>query len=146
MSAKPDTFRRIAFRIAAIAFGLFLIAVMVIADRGEGDSWWPFLHRIPFGDKTGHVLLFGTLNFLCNLAFPKFRIRFLPRLITATTFVLLILISLEELAQAFIPTRTCDLKDWLADLAGLALGQLAAIGLLHFLPAETPSTNPDQAL
>ena len=40
--------------------------------------------------------------------------------------ILLALLSLEELAQAFIPTRTCDFFDWLADLAGLALGQAAA--------------------
>jgi len=31
-----------------------------------------------------------------------------------TTPVLLVLPSLEELSQAFIPTRTCDFFDWLA--------------------------------
>lgn len=128
---------RNAIRIPALAFGLFIIAVIIIADRGEGGTWWPFLHCIPFGDKLGHIGLFGTLSLLCNLAFPKFRLRFLPRLITATTFVLLILISLEEIAQAFIPARTCDLLDWFADVAGLALGQCAALTVYRLLSEKT---------
>jgi len=129
---------QIAFaRIAALGFGLFIIAAVIIANRGEGGSWWPFLKYIPFGDKVGHVGLFGTLSFLCNLAFPRFRLRFLPRIVTATTFVLLVLISLEELSQAFIPSRTCDIKDWLADLTGLFSGQLAAAITLRFLTKQT---------
>jgi VanZ family protein len=90
-------------------------------------QFWPFLDKVPYGDKFGHVILFGTLCFLCNLAFPNLRLRFLPRFVTATTFVLLILISLEEISQAFIPSRTCDINDWLADLLGLAIGQTAAV-------------------
>jgi hypothetical protein len=115
-----------AIRLAALVFGLFIIAAVIIANRGEGSSWWSFIHSIPYGDKIGHIGLFGTLGFLCNLAFPNFQIRQLPKFITATTFFLLILISLEELSQDFIPSRSCDLLDWLADVIGLALGQLSA--------------------
>ena len=35
----------------------------------------------------------------------------------------------EELTQAFIPTRTCDLFDWLADVVGITAGQLLAARL-----------------
>jgi hypothetical protein len=116
-------------RIAAGAFIILLIAIIVIADRGEGSRWWAFIDVIPCGDKFGHLFLIGTLSLLCNLAIPARPTAWLPRFITLTTLVLLILLSLEELAQAFIPTRNCDFFDWLADLAGLALGQAAA-GLL----------------
>ena len=133
-------------RALAFGFAAFLIAMVVIANHGQGPQWWPFVGKIPYADKFGHVALFAILGFLCNLAFPLIRFRFLPRVITGITFILFLLISLEELTQAFIPARTFDIADWLADLAGLALGQLAAIGLLHFLPDETSSTNPDQAL
>jgi VanZ family protein len=103
------------------------ITIIVIADRGEGTLWWSFLDRIPCGDKVGHLVLVGTLSLLCNLAIPSRPCAAgLWRFITLTTLVLLALLSLEELTQAFIPTRTCDLFDWLADLAGLALGQVAA--------------------
>jgi hypothetical protein len=117
-------------RIAASAFIVCLITIIVIADRGEGARWWAFLDGIPYGDKFGHLVLIGTLSLLCNLAIPTQSCAWLPRFITLTTLVLLVLLSLEELAQAFIPTRNCDFFDWLADLAGLVLGQSAAAGLL----------------
>ena len=112
--------------LAALAFIVFLIGVIVIADRGEGNAWWAFLDRIPYGDKAGHLGLIGTLSLLCNLAFRPQPPGFLPRWITLTTLVLFLVLSLEEVAQAFIPTRTCDFYDWLADLAGLAAGQVLA--------------------
>jgi VanZ family protein len=117
-------------RAFALGFILFIIAVVVIADRGEGNDWWPFLGRIPFGDKAGHVGLFGTLALLCNLAFPNRRP---SAFITKTTLVLLAIISLEEISQAFIPGRTLDLSDWLADLLGLACGQTLALAMLRKL-------------
>jgi polysaccharide biosynthesis protein VpsQ len=130
-------------RALAFAFAALLIAMVVIANRGQGSQWWPFVGKIPYADKFGHLALFATLGFLCNLAFPRIRLHFLPRVITGITFVLFLLISLEELTQAFIPARTCDLADWLADLAGLASGQFAAICLLRSLPDKSSSTQPD---
>ena len=123
-------------RIAAFSFGLFLIAVVIIADLGYDAKWWPFIDRIPYGDKLGHIGLFGTLGFLCNLAYPSRRFGCRPFLVTTTTLVLLALISLEEISQAFIPARSCDLFDWLADLTGLAIGQLAAIALKSRSPLK----------
>ncbi len=136
---------QILIRASACAFGASIIAAIVIANRGEGDAWWPFLKHIPFGDKTGHLCLFSTLAFLCNLALPQFRFRFLPRFVTGITFVLFLLTSLEELAQAFIPSRTCDLADWLADLAGLAIGQFAAAGVMHFLNHQSSQQTTDHS-
>lgn len=117
-------------RAIALGFILFLMAVVVIANRGEGNDWWPFITRIPYGDKVGHVGLFGTLSLLCNLAFPNRHPSRLPAFITKTTLVLLIIISLEEISQAFLPTRSPDLFDWLADLLGIACGQALALAIL----------------
>lgn len=118
-------------RTFAFLFLLFILAASIVANQGKGDSWWPFLKQIPHGDKLGHVGLFCTLGFLCNLAFPKFRIAALPRFVTATTFVLLVLTTIDELTQAFIPSRTSDPVDWLANLVGLLSGQGAALLLLR---------------
>ena len=125
----PGTKTAVGFslRIFAGSFILFMLLIVAIANRGEGDRWWSFIHAIPYGDKVGHVGLMGTLCLLCNLAFTPRGCRFLPVSVTRVTFILFALISLEELSQAFISTRTCDPLDWLADLAGLALGQTAAI-------------------
>jgi hypothetical protein len=127
-------------RILTGGFILFMLVIVTIANRGEGDRWWSFIHDIPFGDKLGHVGLMGALCLLCNLAFTPRRFRFLPPFINSVTFILFTLITLEELSQAFIPTRTCDFLDWAADLAGLALGQLAANGIRRIF--QTTSANP----
>jgi VanZ family protein len=70
------------------------------------------------------------LCLLCNLAFPNQRPSRLPSFITKTTFVLLVIITLEEISQAFIPSRSLDPIDWLADMLGLACGQSAALAIL----------------
>lgn len=114
------------FRILAGGFVLFMLLIITIANRGDGDRWWSFIHQIPCGDKLGHIGLMTTLALLCNLAFLPRPVSFLPQFITRTTFVLFVIVTLEELSQAFLPTRTCDPLDWLADLTGLTLGQLAA--------------------
>lgn len=116
--------KRILPPAAAVVFIAFFITIVVIADRGEGDRWWGFIHLIPFGDKVGHLGLIGTLSLLCNLAVPS---RKMWSVITRATLVLLVVLTLEEIAQAFLPYRTCDILDWLADLAGLMTGQTAAI-------------------
>ncbi|MDP4625452.1 MAG: VanZ family protein [Akkermansiaceae bacterium] len=118
-------------RAAAIGFILFIISAVIIANRGEGGNWWSFIHDIPYGDKVGHVGLMGTLCFLCNLAFPCRSIKLPSGLVTPATLTVFTLVSLEELSQAFIPSRSCDLFDWLADIAGIILGQTAALLILR---------------
>lgn len=112
---------------AAVGFIVFFIWIVVIADRGNGTPWWSFIHNIPYGDKVGHLGLMTTMSFLCNLAFPSRRPEWVKRAFTVTTLVLLVLLSLEELSQGFIATRTLDFFDWLADLAGLCIGQFFAL-------------------
>jgi hypothetical protein len=122
---------------AAASFIVFFIWIVVIADRGNGTPWWSFIERIPYGDKVGHLGLIGMLSFLCNLAFPLRQPGFLPRSITVTTLILFVLLSLEELSQGFIKTRHLDFYDWLADLAGLAIGQVSAMKMRIKLRATT---------
>lgn len=113
-------------RLAAAAFAAAFVGIIAIADRGEGARWWGFLEHVPCGDKLGHVGLVGLLAFLANLAIPPRAAPAPLRPLTLVTLVLLVLLTLEELSQALLKHRTCDPLDWLADLAGLALGQLAA--------------------
>ena len=117
--------RRLVAVLAAVVFIGFFVWIIVIADKADGVPWWSFIDRIPFGDKVGHLGLVGTLSLLCNLAFTR-KTSTRPRSITLTTWVLFFLLSLEELSQAFIPHRHLDVFDWLADLAGLAIGQMVA--------------------
>jgi polysaccharide biosynthesis protein VpsQ len=118
--------RRPAAILAALGFIGFFVWIVAIADKADGVPWWSFIHQIPLGDKLGHFGLVGVLSLLCNLAFTRWESA-RPRLITRTTGVLLIVLSLEELSQGFIPHRHLDFFDWLADLAGLAVGQFGAM-------------------
>lgn len=109
-----------------MAFAAFFIIIIIIANRGEGSNWWPFIEQVPMGDKLGHLGLVGSLSLLFNVAFRLRQPVWLPRRITPVSFALAVLLTAEELSQAFIPSRTCDPWDWLADLAGLACGQWLA--------------------
>lgn len=127
MSDSARKMHRLPAILAAVAFIIFFVWIVVIADRGNGTPWWSFIGKIPYGDKVGHLGLIGTMSFLCNLAFPSRRPDFLKRFVTVTTLVLLVPLSLEELSQGFIATRTLDFYDWLADLTGLGIGQFSAV-------------------
>jgi len=116
---------------AAGGFIGFFIWIVILADRADGVPWWSFIDRIPFGDKVGHLGLVSTLSLLCNLAFSRWNSA-RPGFFTRTSWVLLVLLSLEELSQAFIPHRHLDVFDWLADLAGLALGQWVAMRAAYY--------------
>jgi VanZ family protein len=123
--------------LAAVLFGAFIILIIIVADRGEGERWWSFLTKLPQGDKIGHVGLMGTLSFLCNSAIRPRPAPWWFRRLTWVTFVLLVLLSLEEISQAWVSARTCDWFDWLADLAGLALGQwVAATARIRWLASK----------
>ena len=129
----------ILLKILAGIFILFMLLAVTVANRGDGGHWWSFLQHIPHGDKLGHVGLMGTLSLLCNLALAPRRFHFLPVPVTRVTFVLFAIVTLEEISQAFIATRTCDLFDWLADLAGLAAGQLFAGALRNVFSKHVPT-------
>lgn len=112
--------------VSAIGFILFFIGIVVIADRGDGARWWAFIDRIPYGDKVGHLVLVSILSLLCNLAFTRWESARGMAFITRTTWILFVVLTLEELSQGFSPHRHLDVFDWLADIAGLALGQSLA--------------------
>lgn len=81
----------------AILFSLFIIAIIVLADL---DALPPFIRAIydfPFGDKLGHLILFGLLNFILTLTF----LRALPnrtsyRVVLSVGLVLAAAIAAEE--------------------------------------------------
>lgn len=124
-------FPRTLAMLSAAGFVVFFIWIVVIADKADGVPWWSFILGFPHGDKVGHLGLIGTLSLLCNLAFPTSEAKRFPFILTRTSLVLLVLLTLEELSQAFIPSRNPDFLDWLADLAGLLLGQYAAAKLIR---------------
>ena len=110
-----------------VGFAVFLSFVIRIANTGRGGRYWSFLDRIPYGDKLGHMLLMGTLCFLLNMAL---RCRTVPlggevRIFLGTLLVALFVLG-EEISQIFLPSRTFDFVDLLADAIGIALASWLA--------------------
>lgn len=130
MTRSTNNTHRIGAVAAAFAFISFFVWIVIIADTGNGTPWWSvIIDHLPYGDKVGHLCLVSMLSFLCNLAFPSRR----WSIITLTTLVLLTVLTLEESSQGLIRSRTLDFFDWLADVAGLAIGQFCALRASNFL-------------
>ena len=39
-------------------FSLLLVTIIVMADTGAGKNFFQLMHRIPGGDKAGHLYLY----------------------------------------------------------------------------------------
>ena len=111
-------------RLAALAFLLFIVWVIYMANAGHNSVFFDFVAAIPYGDKLGHVGLFGTLTFLTVLAsqFAGWTLNN-TRLYFAAIAITLFVIG-EEISQAFIPSRTFDVADLSADAVGILLAIL----------------------
>jgi VanZ family protein len=86
------------------------------------------IYDFPYGDKAGHVIVFGILNFLATLTLT----RALPgrdpkRVALAIGLTLAVLIGAEEYSQKNFPSRTFDLLDLTASYIGLVLGGWLAL-------------------
>ncbi len=105
--------------IVGLLFFIFILWVICLANTGINSVFFDFIKTIPFGDKIGHFILFGTLTFLCIIllkfrSFQFFRIKIYHRVLFVTVFVLI-----EELSQNYISTHTFDLIDLSADFLGI---------------------------
>lgn len=114
------------FPLLCLGFTAFLVIIVYLADTGQGQKYWAFLGRIPGGDKLGHFFLFGTLAMLADLSSPGWRWRPRGWSLPIGGLVVLAAATLEEISQAWLPTRTFDLIDLSADALGIAAAALAA--------------------
>ena len=95
----------------AFLFGLFILAIIVLADKGSLGILG-VVNRIPFGDKAGHFILYGILTLLIDLTLIRSRPDLSPNLIVLRcALILALLIGLEEFSQQYFPKRTFDLVD-----------------------------------
>ncbi len=122
------------FSLLSAGFVLFFFLVLVAANAGFGQRYWAFLGDWPAGDKVGHFALFGTLAFLVEAGWRRRcfgggdgggrRRRFPVGIVGVAIFAVV-----EELSQAFLPTRGFDWWDMVASLAGVAAAWAAVEGV-----------------
>jgi len=75
-------------------------------------------------DKVAHVIEFTIMAFLLSLGFFNVLKASSSAKITVTFFLALALAILDEFHQRFVPGRTMDVRDELADALGIAVGIL----------------------
>jgi hypothetical protein len=110
--------------IGAALYAIGIAAIVALADAGALDPVLRFVHAIPLGDKLGHLVLIGGLALAANVAlrgrtFSVARARFF----VGSAIVLAIVVA-EEVSQIWLASRSFDLGDLAADVAGIALSSL----------------------
>ncbi|MEQ9168048.1 MAG: VanZ family protein [Fulvivirga sp.] len=118
--------------IPAIVFFAFIIGLIVQVDLNKKNLLIDIVHKIPFGDKLGHFILFGILALLVNMAMRFRKARLLGRHFHIGSVLVLLFAVVEEFSQLAFSSRTFDLVDMLFDLFGVGL--LSSIGFReHFI-------------
>ena len=105
--------------ILSVAFLGFIAWVIYLANTAQNSVFFEFVASIPYGDKLGHFCLFGLLSLGVNFAFKLKSFKLVSVNVYDGSAVVLLFVLIEELSQYFIPSRTMDIADLLADIFGI---------------------------
>jgi len=105
--------------IISVAFLMFITWIIYLANTAQNSIFFELVARIPYGDKLGHFCLFGLLTLGVNFAFKLKSYKLISFNIYVGSTVVFFFVLLEELSQYFIPSRTLDITDLLADILGI---------------------------
>ena len=110
-------------RYFAALFLAFIIGLIVLADADLLPDFINAIYDFPNGDKVGHFVLYGLLNFFITRAF----LSSLPTrrggwVTLSVSLILALFVALEELSQMFFSARTFSLLDLTASLLGIIVG------------------------
>lgn len=111
-------------RATALGFSLFLLRIIYLADTGQQNILFALAKSLPYGDKIGHVAIFGFFTAIVNFAL-KFQSANIgrARIYSGTLFIAMFAL-LEEMSQYFMSTRSFDLLDLIADSTGVIVATL----------------------
>ena len=110
-------------RYFAALFLAFIIGLIVLADADLLPDFINAIYDFPNGDKVGHFILYGLLNFFITRAF----LSSLPTrrggwVTLSVGLILALFVALEEFSQKYFASRTFSLLDLTASLLGIIVG------------------------
>ena len=110
--------------ILPLSFFLFISFIIYLADTANYNFAFRMIGNIPNGDKLMHGLLYGVMALLLNygLNFKSKKIFGFNMQIGA--IIVLTFAGVEEITQYWLPSRTCDFFDFVADVVGVVLFSL----------------------
>jgi len=110
--------RRLYFFLLLLWVGLtFLLTSIPYLEVPEGISFW---------DKGAHVAFYGVTGFLCAL-WRRESGRPVKRAVLYAVLFVLSVGAVDEIHQHWIPGRSADLLDWVADTLGGGIGAWCAL-------------------
>ena len=103
-----------------LSFFIFILFIIYLADTADHNFAFELIGHIPYGDKVMHGFLYGTMALLLNygLNYKSHKIIFNLQL---GAVIVLLFATIEEITQYWLPSRTFDLVDLLADFIGVIL-------------------------
>ena len=105
--------------VLAGTFFAFICWIIFQADAGANNVFINFAHSIPYGDKLGHIGLYGLLALLMSGALRFKVLQVAGRSVLVGSAAVLLFALGEELTQGMFKTRTLDVKDAVADVVGV---------------------------
>ena len=122
---------------------ILFICTVIIATATKEAGLFRFIEReyhlmkIPYLDKVGHFLAVGTLTLIANLytGCATYRVSGLP-VLKASLWILLIT-TIEEMSQAYRPTRSWDIYDEAANALGVVTFSIIALYIHASHKADT---------
>ena len=121
-----------------MAFAAFIAVTIYAANTGSYHPGIALVRWLPYGDKIGHLGLWGLLTLLINLASPGRSVPVGRWLLPLGTVVLSVVVVAEEASQRWLDNRTLDPIDLVANLIGIGLATV--IG--HLLLTRNSSDKP----
>jgi|WetSurMetagenome_2_1015567.scaffolds.fasta_scaffold196953_1 polysaccharide biosynthesis protein VpsQ len=110
-----------------ILFAIFIGVIIILADTGNMPRFIRVLYDFPNGDKAGHFMLFGFLNYLlARGALASFPRRSPVRIIITASLILAGIVAAEEYSQNYFAHRAADWLDLAASFLGMIAGGFAA--------------------
>jgi len=125
------------YTLLSILAAAFILWVIYLANAGATSVFFSFIQHIPFGDKLGHFGLFGSLTLLVLAATNGKSVGVSGQRWYIGSLIILLFVTAEEISQLYIPSRTFDVFDWLADVAGILGASLVYKLALHMRTNRT---------
>jgi hypothetical protein len=118
--------KKYIFPIIAFCYAVFLGYTIYAANTRTPFFFIEFIRHIPCGDKIGHFCLIGSMSFLLNLALKIRKVNIANINLLLGSLIMFITVSLEEMTQLFIASRTFDLVDLFFNYLGIFVFSILA--------------------
>ena len=107
--------------ILPLGFFIFISFIIFLADTADHNFAFRLLGHIPYGDKMGHIILYGVMAWLLNFGLKFKSYKILGFNMQLGALIVFGFAVIEELTQYYIPSRSFDLYDVLGDFIGVVL-------------------------